>query len=136
MAHPAFSDLFIDVSSLEEGLLIRRRNREGKGDSYAYFASGGGDYEGFASSREDFLGRGKSLPEAQGHFMRARGISGSQITPCAYLRRSVRINAVHEEVFCGRKAESAAPRWSDRNTAASGAERQSIGRMTRGVSEY
>ena len=99
-AHPAFSDLFIDVSECEEGLLIRRRDRDGEGDVYAFFSSTGGKCGGFATSREDFIGRNNNLFTARGHSLPATGKSGSQITPCAYVRRIIKVKPDLQEEVC------------------------------------
>lgn len=56
-SHPAFSKLFLETESRNNGILVRRRPREGGDPLYLFFISSE-DCASFSTSREKALGRG------------------------------------------------------------------------------
>ncbi len=99
-AHPAFSKLFVQTESVEEGSILlatRRRSAPDQPEVWAaHFATAEGQELGaheFDTDRARFVGRGRRLPQAVA--MRERGAlagsSGSVLDPIFSVRRRVRV---------------------------------------------
>jgi cyclic beta-1,2-glucan synthetase len=99
LAHPAFSNLFVETTAVPErdAVICTRRPREGTDRSYLIHVLSGrispDRSTEFETDRARFIGRGRTLerPVAMGRGNKLSGTSGPVLDPIVSLRQSLRI---------------------------------------------
>ncbi|BDC47898.1 cyclic beta 1-2 glucan synthetase [Bryobacterales bacterium F-183] len=88
-AHPAFNKIFVETESLENGVLVAHRRLRSAEDPpvwVAHMVVGASHGVAFETNRQTYVGRGRTLADAEGLGRHLNGQTGAVLDPMFVLR--------------------------------------------------